>query len=119
MTAQIYDQAQLDALLSLGGTELRDQFLTDLERCQTRLSQSLSLAGTEERRGLDHARHALHELRGIALTVGAATLTRHCAEAEAFCDMGRLAEVVAKQADILAICTDLGAQIMAHSTELS
>lgn len=119
MITQLYDKTQLNSLLSLGGTELRDQFLADLERCQIRLTEALKLAQSDEQRSLKLSRHALHELRGIALTVGAASLVRHCAEAEAFCDMGKIKDVADRQTEILMICSELQTQIMTQTTGVS
>ena len=119
MTGQICDKAQLDALLSLGGRALCDQFVADLERCQARFTEALGLAAGDKRQALESARRALHELRGIALTVGATPLTRDCAKAEAFCDLGHLKEVLEAQTEILATCEMLTALIQAYSERAS
>ncbi|ATX65833.1 Hpt domain-containing protein [Roseinatronobacter bogoriensis subsp. barguzinensis] len=107
MTARICDQMQLDALLSLGGRALSDQFVADLARCETHFIEALGVASTDKRQGLELARRALHELRGIALTVGATSLSRQCAKAEALCDLGHLQDVVEARAEILATCDAL------------
>jgi HPt (histidine-containing phosphotransfer) domain-containing protein len=114
MTRQICDQTQLDALLSLGGRTLCDQFVSDLERCESRFREAIGVASADKRQGLEMARRALHELRGIALTVGATSLTRSCAKAEAFCDLGQLKEVQEARTEILATCDSLTKLIQAH-----
>lgn len=115
MIVQLYEKTQLDELLALGGAALRDHFLADLQRCQRQLTQSIALATRDQRQGLEQSRRALHELRGISLTIGAEPLVRLCAEAEAFCNMGRLKDVTARQADILSMCSALSEQIATHS----
>ena len=110
MIAQAYDEKQMSALLSLDGGALREPLLNDLQRCQTLLDQTLSL---DARDSTVILRKALHELRGIALTVGATTLARHCAKAEAFCDAGHLAEVLEQRAAIYIACDDLRARLKA------
>ena len=119
MTARICDQTQLDALLNLGGRALCDQFVADLGRCQARLTEALGLASADQRQGLEMARCALHELRGIALTVGATSLTRSCAKAEAFCDLGHIKEVLEARTEILATCDALTVLINAYSERTS
>ena len=119
MSVQLYDKTQLDALLSLGGAELRDQFLADLQRCQQQLRHSIARTADDEKGGLAQARHGLHEMRGIALTVGATPLIRLCAESEAFCDIGRVSEVTARHSEILMICSDMVTQITADSAGVS
>jgi HPt (histidine-containing phosphotransfer) domain-containing protein len=119
MIAQLYEETRLDELLSLGGAELRDHFLADIQRCQAQLTQSMTLAASDQRQGLEQSRRVLHELRGISLTIGAAPLVKLCAEAEAYCDMGSLQDVIDRHADILTMCAALSDRISAHSAGLS
>jgi len=112
MIAQTYDEDQMSALLSLDGGALREPLLNDLQRCQTLLNQTQPLAICDSSLSM---RNALHELRGIALTVGAISLARHCAKAEAFCDTGHLAEALEQRAEIYIACQDLRARLTAST----
>ena len=112
MIAQTYDENQMSTLLSLDGGALREPLLNDLQRCQTVLDDVLSL-GTRD--SAECVRKALHELRGIALTIGATSLARHCAKVEAFCDTGHLSEVSQHRAAIHLACKDLRARLTAFT----
>jgi len=119
MTAKLYEATQLDELLSLGGAELKNHFIADLQRCQTQLTESMTDAKRDQRQSLEQSRRILHELRGISLTIGAAPLVKLCAEAEAFCDMGSLQDTMVRQPEILNLCSALIDEISAHPTGLS
>lgn len=76
------DTTMLDSLMEMGGEELRLQLLADLQDCEAGLkalclSDPGSVTGTAQ-----SAAHVLHTLRGLAMTIGAATLARACMQAE-------------------------------------
>ncbi len=81
------DDPQLDSAL-------REQLSRDLTRCAEALGAGPDPAG---------ARAAAHELKGIALTIGAHTLAADCARAEALCDARDTAALRTALPDIAAL----------------
>lgn len=115
MSVDLYNKTELNALLSLGGAELRDQLSADLAHCHTDLADSITLCATDTYLGRQNARYAAHELRGIALTVGASSLATLCAQAEALSEDGDITELAAKITDILNVSAMFQDRILADS----
>lgn len=81
MPLRQFDTQLVDDLLALGGGELRDQLLADLSRCAAQIREN----GGSPRQDMpppEQIRRDLHELRGIALTIGATGLSEYCLETE-------------------------------------
>lgn len=82
MMSKRNDTTMLDALLAAGGTELRDQLVVDLQKFESDL-RTYCLSGEVNSAQPDrHAETLLHNLRGLAATIGAESLAATCSEAE-------------------------------------
>lgn len=83
MLLRQFDAQLVDELLVLGGHDLRNQLLADLSRCATVLRDAAHVTGSDAPpQTPEDLKRDLHELRGIALTIGAAGLSDYCLETE-------------------------------------
>lgn len=105
------DEQRVAEILAFGGTELRDELRADLERCAARLRDSIAGQCESPRLRAEMQRKILHELRGIAATIGAAPLAAFSKEVEnqlQAADDSMIEQACAKIADT---CLTLSRQI--------
>ena len=109
------DETTLNALLAMGGEQLRVQLLHDLSRIESRIWPPSSAPSSGAAMSPEMLRRLLHEMRGIALTVGATTLAQACAEAEASTLAMPVAEMSSQLGTITTDSQTLRAQIAQHT----
>lgn len=101
MLSNILDDSRLGALLEMGGESLRAQLLEDLQRYEAQIAALSTGAPVGQPPFPLDLRHMLHEMRGIAVTIGAAVLTQSCAAAEAEASKGQSERLLPFLAQVL------------------
>ncbi len=76
------DEHRVAEILAFGGAELREELRADLERCAARLQDSIASPIDSSKLRAEMQRKILHELRGIAATIGADPLAAFSKEVE-------------------------------------
>ncbi|MCC5955551.1 MAG: Hpt domain-containing protein [Natronohydrobacter sp.] len=105
------DTAVLASLVEMGGEELRLQLLADLRACEDGLKTLCCLSPETATGTTPQTAHLLHTLRGIAMTIGAATLVQSCIEAENLGHAVGRAALVQSLVAVLQECALVRAQI--------
>ena len=105
------DEQRVAEILAFGGTELREELCSDLERCATRLRDSIGAQHEAPRLRAEMQRQILHELRGIAATIGAAPLAAFSKEVENQLQVADETMIEQACAKIAETCLSLSRQI--------
>ena len=82
MLSTQFDMTLLGALLEMGGEELRTQLIADLRHAEKELETWCMVSGAGQSDSPQRLAQVLHNLRGLAMTVGADQLTAACRHAE-------------------------------------
>jgi HPt (histidine-containing phosphotransfer) domain-containing protein len=102
------DLNALRDLRDAGGAEfaaaLFAQIRADFARLHDQILTMLGTLASGPGARHDHIRSAVHELKGLALTVGAGALSDACAEAEALAQQKDDAALLAVLPDIIGLC---------------
>ena len=114
MVLMTLDETTLSALLAMGGEDLRLQLLHDLSRIEGRISPLCCAPPSGATMSSDQLRHLLHEMRGIAVTVGASKLAQACAAAEADTVALPVEAMSSQLSEVVDDCKILRAQIAQH-----